>query len=74
MMSRIPILLDEETAAGLVALARQEYRDPRAQAALIIRQELERRGLLQSDQASIFTTGLPKKDPSEEQGEKNAAS
>ncbi len=52
MMSRIPVLLDEETAAGLVVLARQEYRDPRAQAALIIRRELERRGLLRSRKGS----------------------
>jgi hypothetical protein len=52
MMSRIPILLDEETAAGLVALAKQQYRDPRAQAALIIRQELERLGLLPVHEAA----------------------
>ena len=49
MMSRIPILLDEKAAAGLVALAKQEYRDPRQQAAVIIRQELERLGLLSND-------------------------
>jgi hypothetical protein len=49
MMSRIPILLDEKTAAGLVVLAKQEYRDPRQQAAVIIRDELLRRGLLQAD-------------------------
>jgi hypothetical protein len=49
MLSRIPILLDEKTAAGLVALAKQEFRDPRQQAAVIIRDELVRRGLLPSE-------------------------
>ena len=49
MISRIPILLDEETAAGLVALAKLEFRDPRQQAAVIIRDELLRRGLLQGE-------------------------
>jgi hypothetical protein len=46
MMSRVPILLDEKSAVALVALAKQELRDPRQQAAMIIRQELERRGLI----------------------------
>jgi hypothetical protein len=52
MMNRIAILLDEQTAAGLATLAKQEYRDPRSQAALIIREELERRGLLQPRQST----------------------
>lgn len=45
-MSRIPILIDETTLKVLVILARHEYRDPRQQAAVIIRDELVRRGLL----------------------------
>ena len=53
MLNRIPILLDKKTAAGLAALAKQEYRDPRQQAAVIIRDELIRRGLLQVDSATI---------------------
>ncbi len=50
MLSRIPVLLDEKTAAGLVALAKQEYRDPCQQAAVIISRELKRRGLLPENQ------------------------
>ena len=65
MMSRIPILLDEKTAAGLVALAKQEYRDPRAQAALIIRQELERRGFLVIE-TQAAPLPLPAEDPKHE--------
>ncbi len=57
MLNRIPILLDERTAAGLIALAKQEYRDPRAQAALIIRQELERRGFLKPEMSLIQAPG-----------------
>jgi hypothetical protein len=68
MISRIPILLDERTAAGLVALAKQEFRDPRQQAAVIIRDELVRRGLLQAEPE-------PMDKPSKsEQGEHNVAS
>lgn len=52
-MSRISILLDEKTIACLVELAKQEYRDPRQQAALIIRLELERRGLIKNTPASV---------------------
>ena len=69
MMSRIPILLDEKTAAGLVALAKQEFRDPRQQAAVIIRDELMRRGLLQLTQADPAPiTALPAEDPKQAQG------
>jgi hypothetical protein len=46
MMSRVPILLDEKSVAALAVLAKQELRDPRQQAAMIVRQELERLGLL----------------------------
>jgi hypothetical protein len=53
MISRIPVLLDEKTAAGLVALAKQEFRDPRQQAAVIIRDELVRRGFLPSELESV---------------------
>ena len=49
MLTRIPIVLDEKTAAGLVALAKQEFRDPRQQAVVIIRQELRKCGLLAAE-------------------------
>jgi hypothetical protein len=48
-MNKIFIRLDERTVQALVRLSRKEYRDPRAQAALIIQQDLERRGLLSED-------------------------
>jgi hypothetical protein len=48
-MSRIsvPLLLAEKLA--LIDLAQRERRDPRDQAALFIRDELERRGLLPAE-------------------------
>jgi hypothetical protein len=57
-MTRIPIFLDERHALALSKLARQEYRDVRQQAAVIIRDELARRGLL----APISDSKLPDKD------------
>ena len=45
-MSRITITLDMVEKKALTVLSEREFRDPRAQAALIIRQELERRGFL----------------------------
>jgi len=51
-MTRLTISLKDQERMALCALAAQEFRDPRAQAALIIRQELERRGLLQPELSS----------------------
>ena len=45
-MTRITISLKQNEKEALRLLAERELRDPRAQAALIIRLELERRGLL----------------------------
>lgn len=45
-MTRIPIRLNDDCLIALRSLAKQEYRDVRQQAAWIIEQELERRGLL----------------------------
>jgi hypothetical protein len=50
MMVKFQVSLDQESFKALRSLAENEYRDPRAQAALIIRQELERRGLLESQE------------------------
>ncbi|MCX6083062.1 MAG: hypothetical protein NTW32_26335 [Chloroflexi bacterium] len=50
MMTRIPIMLDEKDALALSRLARHEYRDIRQQAAVIIRDELTRRGMLPQEQ------------------------
>ena len=45
-MVAFQIRLDEVSFKALQILAGEEYRDPRTQAALIIRRELERLGLL----------------------------
>jgi hypothetical protein len=45
-MPRVHATLDPEETKALIRLARRERRDLRQQAALIIRQELERLGLL----------------------------
>jgi hypothetical protein len=46
-MTRLTVTLADQEKIALRTLAEKEFRDPRAQAALIIRQELERLGLLQ---------------------------
>lgn len=45
-MNRITVNLQQDEREALVVLAEQERRDLRQQAAVILRQELERRGLL----------------------------
>lgn len=45
-MTRITLTLTPEEKAALIALAKQERRDPRYQAAIEIRQALERAGYL----------------------------
>lgn len=45
-MARVTITLEDTEKEALIALAMKERRDPRAQAALLISRELQRRGLL----------------------------
>lgn len=45
-MTRIFIYVDEQIAGALFALSEKEFRDPQQQAAVILRDELARRGLL----------------------------
>ena len=45
-MPKLIIYLRDQDHEALEVLAQQEYRVPKAQAALIIRQELEKRGLV----------------------------
>lgn len=45
-MERMTIMLQQDERKALIALALDERRDPRQQAALIIRRELENLGLL----------------------------
>lgn len=51
-MTRITGTLEQDERDALRLLAQQERRDPRAQAALRIRQEPEHRGLLRSEESS----------------------
>jgi hypothetical protein len=48
-MTRITVTLSQNERAALWELAQRERRDPRNQAALLLRRELERRGLLPAD-------------------------
>ncbi len=50
-MARVTVTLLIVERDALVKLSERECRDPRAQAALIIRRELERLGLLPADPA-----------------------
>ncbi len=45
-MARVILYLREQELNALQALAQREYRAPKAQAALIIRKELERLGMI----------------------------
>ncbi len=46
-MARVILYLREQELNALQALAQREYRAPKAQAALIIRKELERLGMIE---------------------------
>lgn len=50
MSTRITVPLESEESKALIELAYAERRHPRQQAALLIRRELERRGLLPQGQ------------------------
>ncbi len=63
-MARLTLTLPLIERDALIQLAEREYRDPRAQAALIIRNELERLGLVvtsdaQANQAGPILTNPP---------------
>jgi len=48
-MARVVIYLRDHEVSALQRLAQLEYRAPKAQAALIIRKELERLGMVSAD-------------------------
>lgn len=56
-MARIVIYLPNQERNALCQLAQREYRVPHAQAALIIRKELERLGMLSTDLQSKELAG-----------------
>lgn len=55
-MLRITITLNEQEKKALLVLAEKEFRDPRAQAALIIRMELQRQGLIETANPMLAIT------------------
>ena len=55
-MAKVIIYLRDNESAALNDLAQREYRAPKAQAALIIRQELERLGMIEALPASEQAT------------------
>lgn len=51
--TRLTVLLSGEERTALVKLAESELRDPRNQIRLILRQELESRGLLSAERPPL---------------------
>ncbi len=49
-MAQITIHIKSSEKDALISLARREYRDPHAQAALLLREALQERGLIQNIQ------------------------
>lgn len=52
-MARVIVYLREQEMSALQALAQREYRALKAQAALIIRKELERLGMLENASGTL---------------------
>ena len=53
-MAKVIIYLRDHEASALNNLAQREYRVPKAQAALIIRKELERLGMIQTEHSQAM--------------------
>lgn len=69
-MARITITLGQIERDALRALAEREFREPRAQAALIVRAELERLGLLVRE--PLPASGAPIADAGREEIKRHA--
>jgi hypothetical protein len=54
--ARITVTLERPERAALMQFARQERRDPRQQAAIILRRELERQGYLKTEHGAQHAT------------------
>jgi hypothetical protein len=48
----MPIKLDSETFKALATVAKQDFRDPQQEAVVLLRLELERRGVLGKNQSA----------------------
>lgn len=58
-MQRISITLNSEETAALIAYAQQSLRHPREQVRYVLRQELQRRGLLPADSGAADDRQAP---------------
>ena len=58
-MARVILYLREQELSALQILAQREYRAPKAQAALIIRKELERLGMVTPQENEAAEQELP---------------
>lgn len=65
-MMRIIVHLSNIEFTALLKLAEVEYRHPRAQAAVLIRAELERRGLLAADPPAPAEAANPQQEADDE--------
>lgn len=63
-MAKIIVYLGDQERNALLQLAQRELRQPRAQAALIIRQELVRQGMLPTYPPVTEGSDTPAGDPS----------
>ena len=54
-MARIMLTIETDERDALIELARREKRDARAQGAMLLRESLERRGLLPSSDLPFLT-------------------
>ncbi len=61
-MAKVIIYLRDPELMALNDLAQREYRAPKAQAALIIRRELEKLGMIRGEQPSISNQTEPLSD------------
>lgn len=58
-MARITLTLRDDEQQALYTLSQKERRHPRQQAAIIVRRELERHGLLQGSDTAECTAKQP---------------
>ncbi len=58
-MIKFTVILKSEERAALIELAQRERRDPRSQAACLIRDGLQVRGLLPTDTPPISSSAQP---------------
>jgi hypothetical protein len=67
VMTRITLTLRDDEKTALITLAAREFRDPRMQAALLIRRGLEQRGLIEASKPSVLQEPAADKNKSEKE-------